>query len=138
MDYPLRGVLDGRTAVISRSLAAQHRHPPSSGLADVPFAPPGQTGHSRELLGGPMTGVVSLPRHLKWSGNPHYDLGEPGRVADLYRAVINEAAVPTDLHTYLERDTLLRLWPTMWLPIAIRNEWEAQFPELAELRTSAA
>jgi hypothetical protein len=91
-----------------------------------------------ELLGGPVTGVVSLPRHLKWSGNPHYDLGQPGRVADLYRAVINEAAVPTDLHTYLERDTLLRLWPTMWLPIAIRNEWEAHFPELAELRTSAA
>jgi hypothetical protein len=91
-----------------------------------------------DLLGGPVTGVVSLPRHLKWSGNPRYDLSQPGRIADLYRAVINEAAVPTDLHTYLERDTLLRLWPTLWLPIVIRDAWEACFPELAELRRTSA
>jgi len=90
------------------------------------------------LLAGPVTGVVSLPRHLKWSGNPHYDLSQPGRITDLYRAVINEAAVPTDLHTYLEQDTLLRLWSAMWLPVAIRNAWEARFPELAELRRTSA
>ena len=92
-----------------------------------------------ELLNGPITGVVNLPRHLKWSGNPRYDLGEPGRVQDLYRAVINEAAAPTDLHTYLERVTLVRLWPDLWLPIPIRQAWETRFPELAaQNHTSAA
>ena len=65
------------------------------------------------LLGGPLTGVVN-------------------------RAVINDAAAPTDLHTCLERDTLVRLWPTMWLPIAIREAWETRFPELAELRRTSA
>ena len=90
------------------------------------------------LLGGPVTGVVNLPRHLKWSGNPQYDLSQPGRITDLYRAVINDAAAPSDLHTYLERDTLVRLWSTMWLPTAIRDAWEARFPELAVLRRMSA
>ncbi|WP_250028408.1 hypothetical protein [Paractinoplanes maris] len=91
-----------------------------------------------DLLCGPTTGVIHLPRHLKWSGSPEYDLGQPGRVVDLYRAVINEAATPTDLHTYLDRETVVRLWDEMWLPVSVRQAWEARFPELAQHRTTAA
>jgi hypothetical protein len=87
-----------------------------------------------DLLAGPTSGTVTLPRHLKWSGNPRYDLDQPGRIADMYRAVINEAATPTDLHTYLDRTTLVRLWPAMWLPADVRRMWQDRFPELAALR----
>ena len=91
-----------------------------------------------DLLGGPTTGVVHLPRHLKWSGNADYDLSEPGRIVDLYRAVINEAATPTDLHTYLDQGTLVRLWPMMWLPVAVREAWQARFPDLVDRRNTSA
>jgi hypothetical protein len=87
-----------------------------------------------DLLAGPTSGVVTLPRHLKWSGNPRYDLDLPGRITDMYRAVINEAATPTDLHTYIDQTTLVRLWPTIWLPGAVRQMWESRFPDLAALR----
>jgi hypothetical protein len=67
-----------------------------------------------DALTGPITGVVNLPRHLKWSGNARYDLDQPGRIADLYRTVLNEAATTDDLHHYLDRATLLGLWPRMF------------------------
>ena len=87
-----------------------------------------------EQLAGPTSGVVNLPRYLKWSGNPHYDLDEPGRISDLYRAVLNEAATPSDLNTYLDRATLVGLWAELWLPSSLREAWEERFPELAERR----
>ncbi|MEV6343536.1 hypothetical protein [Actinoplanes sp. NPDC051851] len=98
-----------------------------------PYAKPIVVPGSLELLRGPDRGVISLPRHLKWSGNSRYDLDQPGRIVDLYRTVINEAASPTDLHTYIDREQLLALWPTIWLSPAVRGAWEAAFPELARL-----
>src|SRR5215467_7683901 len=83
-----------------------------------------------DLLCGPTTGVVVLPRHLKWSGSAVYDLGSPGRIVDLYRTVINEAATPGDLYAYLDRSTLVTLWASMWLPMSIRRAWEDRFPDL--------
>lgn len=83
-----------------------------------------------DLLSGPTTGIVVLPRRLKWSGNPTYDLDSPGRIVDLYRTVINEAAVPGDLYSYLDRSTLVALWASMWLPASVRQMWEDRFPEL--------
>jgi hypothetical protein len=91
-----------------------------------------------DTLTGPTTGVVDLPRHLKWSGNARYDLGQPGRIADLYRTVLNEAATPEDLSRFLDRDALLNLWSTMWLPIALRRQWEERFPELTSQRHHSA
>lgn len=86
-----------------------------------------------ELLAGPTSGVVSLPRHLDWSGAGRYDLDAPGRIIDLYRTVLIEAASPADLHTYLHEVTLKRLWSYLWLPPALRDAWEQRFPELAAL-----
>ncbi len=89
-----------------------------------------------DLLRGPTAGVVRLPRHLDWSGG-EYDLDSPGRIVDLYRAVIAEAMVPEDLHAYLDRATLLRLWSYMWLAPAVRHAWEQRFPELAQIDRAA-
>jgi len=86
-----------------------------------------------DLLTGPVSGIVRLPRHLKWSGNAHYDLDSPGRIVDLYRAVLNEAATPADLHAYLNEAVLIQLWSTLWLPVPVRTAWEERFPQLRSL-----
>ncbi|MBO0855722.1 MAG: hypothetical protein J2P18_18380 [Nocardia sp.] len=85
------------------------------------------------LLTGPTSGTVTLPAHLDWSGNAEYDLDRPGRIVDLYRTVINEAANPADLYTFLDASVLKRLWSYMWLPAPIRRAWEEHFPELAQI-----
>lgn len=102
------------------------------------YAKPIVVPESLALLTGPTTGIVRLPRHLKWSGKPEYDLDAPGRVIDLYRTVINEALKAEDLHKYLNEATLKSLWSFMWLPPIVRQAWEERFPELAQLRQLAA
>jgi hypothetical protein len=97
------------------------------------YAKPFVVPDSLDLLRGPASGSVQLPRHLDWSGRGRYDLGVPGRVVDLYRTVLIEAASPDDLLAYLDRATLQRLWVSLWLPVGLRLIWENRFPELAEL-----
>jgi hypothetical protein len=70
--------------------------------------------------------------HLDWSGNAVYDLNAPGRIVDLYRAVLIEAASPQDLQEYLNAAVLRRLWALLWLPAQLRKAWEQKFPVLAE------
>jgi hypothetical protein len=88
---------------------------------------------SLELLRGPVSGTVRLPTHLDWSGHADYDLDAPGRIVDLYRAVLVEAASPQDLYTYLNAAVLRRLWAVLWLPAQLRRAWEQRFPVLAEI-----
>ncbi len=64
---------------------------------------------NQRLLVGPTSGIVNLPTYLDWSGHANYDLDRPRRVVDLYRTVINEAASPTDLYSYLDNAVLKRL-----------------------------
>lgn len=99
-----------------------------------PVVVPAQLG----LLAGPTSGVVNLPRHLKWSGSARYDLDQPGRIADMYRTVLNEAASVADLTDHLEQTTLMLLWPSLWLPAPVRRAWEVRFPELAQRRADPA
>src|ERR1022692_2685614 len=94
-----------------------------------PYAVP----ERRALPRGPSSGTVSLPSHLDWSGNAIYDLDAPGRVVDLYRAVLIEAASPQDLYAYLDDGVLRRLWALLWLPAQLRKAWEQRFPILAEI-----
>lgn len=101
------------------------------------YAKPVVLPRSLDELQGPTGGVVDLPRHLKWSGSARYDLGISGRIMDLYRTVLNEAASAEDLCAYLDRDTLVELWPSMWLPDAVRDVWEDRFPPLAARRAAA-
>ena len=86
-----------------------------------------------DLLQGPSSGTVRLPSHLDWSGNAVYDLDAPGRIVDLYRAVLIEAASPQDLYVYLDERVLRRLWALLWLPAQLRRAWEQRFPVLAEI-----
>jgi hypothetical protein len=86
-----------------------------------------------DLLRGPLSGTVRLPPHLDWSGNAVYDLDAPGRVVDLYRVVLIEAAGPQDLYAYLDDGVLRRLWALLWLPSELRGAWEQRFPVLAEI-----
>lgn len=91
---------------------------------------------SLDNLRGPTAGMVSLPRHLDWSGDPTYNLDKPARLSSMYKAVLNEAATVDDLNTWLNSSTLQRLWVSLWLPPPLRQQWEQRFPELAA--TSAA
>jgi hypothetical protein len=85
------------------------------------------------------TGTVHLPSHLDWSGNAVYDLDAPGRVVDLYRAVLIEAASPQDLYAYLDQGVLRWLWALLWLRAQLRRTWEQRFQVLAEIsRITAA
>ena len=74
-----------------------------------------------------------MPSHLDWSGHAVYDLDAPGRVVDLYRAVLIEAATPQDLYAYLDERVLRRLWALLWLPAQLRRAWEQRFPVLAAI-----
>jgi hypothetical protein len=56
-----------------------------------------------------------------------------GRLVDLYRAVLIEAASPQDLYAYLDERVLRRLWALLWLPALLRRTWEQRFPILAEI-----
>jgi hypothetical protein len=94
---------------------------------------PYAVAESLDLLHGPTTGTVRLPAHLDWSGRAEYDLDAPGRVVDLYRAVLIEAATPQDLYEYLDAGMLGRLWALLWLPAHLRTTWEVKFPVLAEI-----
>jgi len=93
---------------------------------------------SLAALTGPTRGVVSLPRHLDWSGRADYDLSRPARLAGMYKVVLSEASNVEDLCTWLDGGLLLRLWPTLWLPPQLRRRWEERFPELAATRPIAA
>jgi hypothetical protein len=76
----------------------------SSARYQRPYAVPERL----DLLQGPSSGTVQLPSYLDWSGNAVYDLDAPGRVVDLYRAVLIEAASPQDLYAYHPQNPLTR------------------------------
>ena len=75
-------------------------------------------------LHGPTSGIVTLPRHLDWSGDASYNLDKPARLASMYKAVLNEAATVDDLNTWLDQPMLVRVWPSLWLPPRLRQLWE--------------
>ncbi len=89
-------------------------------------------------LCGPTAGTVTLPPHLDWSGNATYDLGKPARLASMYRSVLNEACSADDLRAWLDGRMLAQLWPSLWLPAALRRMWEHRFPELGSARAQIA
>ncbi|MFI9274871.1 hypothetical protein ACIGXM_29785 [Kitasatospora sp. NPDC052896] len=91
-----------------------------------PYALPVSLAH----LAGPTVGPITLPRHLDWGPPYAYDLGDPADLVLMYERVIREAQSPADLHDHLDRSTLLRIWPELFLPRELRAMWQARFPEL--------
>lgn len=82
-------------------------------------------------LRGPTEGTVELPLWLFWSCPDHaFDLGDRDMRQWLYQTVLREAGCPEDLTTYLDGDTLIALWPDLYLPKGVRQAWEDQHPLL--------
>ena len=82
-------------------------------------------------LRGPTEGTVDLPLWLFWSLPGHtFDLGDRDMRLWLYQTVLREASRPEDLATYLDGNTLIALWPDLYLPKGVRQAWEDQHPIL--------
>jgi len=82
-------------------------------------------------LHGPTEGSVKLPLWLFWSCPDHtFDLGDRDMLRWLYQTVLREAGRPEDLTAYLDGDTLIALWPDLFLPEGVRQAWEDQHPIL--------
>ena len=82
-------------------------------------------------LRGPSEGTVELPLHLFWSSPDHeFDLGESYMELSLYETVLREASRLEDLARYLNAETLVRIWPELFLPKGVRRAWEKQHPAL--------
>jgi hypothetical protein len=47
-----------------------------------------------------------------------------------YQTVLREAGSLEDLTGYLDGDTLIALWPDLYLPKGVRQAWEDQHPVL--------
>jgi hypothetical protein len=52
--------------------------------------------------------------------------------------VLREASRPEDLTGYLDRDTLIGLWPGLRLPRGVRQAWEERHPQLRAAAAGAA
>jgi hypothetical protein len=90
-------------------------------------------------LRGPSRGTVVLPLRLYWSGpSPVFDLDVPYLRLWLYQIVLREAARSEDLTGYLDRDTLIALWPELHLPRGVRQAWEEHHPQLRVAAAGAA
>ncbi len=82
-------------------------------------------------LNGPVTGSVRLPLWLFWSApDLEFDLTDGDMRRWLYQTVLREAAAPEDLERYLDGDTLIALWPDLWLPRGVRQALEDRHPVL--------
>ncbi len=98
-------------------------------LADSEEAPltccrrPYAVAESLDLLQGPSSGTVRLPTHLDWSGNAVCDLDPPGRIVDLYRAVLIKAANPQDLYAHLKCRCTAAVAALLLLPAQLGRAW---------------
>ena len=82
-------------------------------------------------LRGPAHGTVELPLRLFWSSPDRtFDLDKPYMRRWFYQTVLREASRPEDLTRYLDRSTLIALWPELRLPAGVRQAWEEHHPPL--------
>ena len=81
-------------------------------------------------LTGPTDGIVELPLRLWWGPQHAFDLGQPTMLAWMYENVLRESIRIDELRRYLDGATLLRVWPELNLPRAVRAAWEARHPRL--------
>ena len=87
---------------------------------------------SLDELHGRVHGKVRLPLHLDASPGAVYDLDQEYFRRLVYRLVLLEAATVVDLRAWLDRDTLVRDWPALYLPRVVRAAWEKHHAVLRE------
>jgi hypothetical protein len=107
--------------------------PDSQGASGAAISGRMQSRRGLTCCGVPRRVPFACRRTWTGRGNAVYDLDTPGRVVDLYRAVLIEAATPQDLYAYLDERVLRRLWALLWLPAQLRRGWEQRFPVPAEI-----
>jgi hypothetical protein len=87
-------------------------------------------------LHGAASGTVVLPHWLYWSpAGRAWNLDDPHILRSFYQTVLNQVVEAGDLTDYLDRDTLIEIWPDLWLPKGLRAAWEEYHPQL---RSAAA
>jgi hypothetical protein len=90
-------------------------------------------------LRGPASGAVVLPLRLYWSpAGRVFELDDPFMLRSMYQVVLGEAIRAEELTGYLNRDTLLAVWPDLYLPKGVRQAWEERHPALRAARAAAA
>jgi hypothetical protein len=89
-------------------------------------------------LRGPVSGLVELPLWLFWCPDRTFDLDDPAMLRWMYQTVLREASRPEDLAAYLNGDTLVAVWPELFLPKGVRQAWEERFPVLCATSAAAA
>jgi hypothetical protein len=90
-------------------------------------------------LRGQVGGTVTLPLWLYWSTpSPAFDLGVPPMRRWLYEIVLREAARPEDLAGFLDGQTVIALWPELYLPKGVRQAWEEYHPVLRAAAAASA
>lgn len=90
-------------------------------------------------LRGPTEGTVKLPLWLFWSSPGHtFDLGDRDMLRWYYQTVLREAGSQEDLAAHLDGDTLIALWPDLYLPRGVRQAWEDQHPVLCAATVTTA
>jgi DNA invertase Pin-like site-specific DNA recombinase len=139
------GEISARTSIPKASLhryLAPHRLPQDSAPRAQYESRPGRralVAASLADLRGPAAGTVELPLRLFWSAPDRtFDLGKPFMLRSLYETVLREASRPEDLTTYLNGDTLISVWPDLYLPKGVRRAWEDQHPGLRAAKAAMA
>jgi DNA invertase Pin-like site-specific DNA recombinase len=126
-----------RALGVSRSTI--YKYLPSPDRAPAAHLAPYQSRPGRPVLviddladlRGPVTGLVALPLRLFWSLPDHrFDLDEPDLRRWYYETVLREATRPADLAAYLDGETLVCIWPELYLPKGVRQAWEDHHPAL--------
>jgi hypothetical protein len=75
-------------------------------------------------LHGPSAGVITLPRHVKWSGSvTTYDLDSPIARRTAYKHLLEEG-LPEDLRRYVNADLLAADLPQLVIRAEIRKAWQ--------------
>jgi hypothetical protein len=70
---------------------------------------------------------TQLPRHIWWSDPPLvFDLTKEKDRNRLYELVLTEGS-EDDVSQFIDFQTLLRIWPELFLPRYVRRQWESWF-----------
>ena len=94
------------------------------------FVKPFYVPTSLEELHGPKEGTVVLPLSVNWTPDRDpFDLAKDEDASIVYYLVLNEGG-KEEVEGYLDRDILIRLWPTLFATRDVVTEWQRRFPEL--------
>ncbi len=81
-------------------------------------------------LPGRLTALVELPLDLAWSGDRRFDLGDPVQRYVYHMTVLTSAVTREHYTRWLNASLLCGDWSRLRLPRALRETWQAHFPEL--------